>query len=144
MTELDDRWLSVTEIAKYLGASNDSVYRWIEKHAMPAHRVGRAWKFKKDEVDAWIRSGGASDGNKERRAKFIELVLRQAGFGVDRSRDLVTAWFRRYPQEDSKKALECLGRLMVCARQLDAILNNDKAIAEYADAFLKKEFNRFI
>ena len=63
MTELDDRWLSVTEIAKYLGASNDSVYRWIEKHAMPAHRVGRAWKFKKDEVDAWVRSGGASDGN---------------------------------------------------------------------------------
>lgn len=63
MTELDDRWLSVTEIAKYLGASKDSVYRWIEKQAMPAHRVGRAWKFKRDEVDAWVRSGGSSDGN---------------------------------------------------------------------------------
>jgi hypothetical protein len=30
---------------------------------MPAQRISRAWKFKKDEVDAWVRSGGASDGN---------------------------------------------------------------------------------
>ncbi|WP_449288336.1 helix-turn-helix domain-containing protein [Marinobacter salarius] len=63
MTELDDRWLSVNEIAKYLGVSGDTIYRWIDKQAMPAHRVGRAWKFKKDEVDAWVRSGGASDGS---------------------------------------------------------------------------------
>ncbi len=63
MTELDDRWLSVSEIAKYLGVSNDTVYRWIDKQAMPAHRVGRAWKFKKDEVDDWVRNGGAGDGN---------------------------------------------------------------------------------
>ncbi|WP_417516536.1 methylation-associated defense system helix-turn-helix domain-containing protein MAD1 [Marinobacter sp.] len=63
MTELDDRWLSVSEIAKYLGVSNDTVYRWIDKQTMPAHRVGRAWKFKKDEVDDWVRNGGAGDGN---------------------------------------------------------------------------------
>jgi excisionase family DNA binding protein len=63
MIELDDRWLSVSEIAKYLGVSNDTVYRWIDKQMMPAHRVGRAWKFKKDEVDGWVRNRGASDGN---------------------------------------------------------------------------------
>jgi hypothetical protein len=27
---------------------------------MPGHRVGRFWKFKRDEVDAWVRAGGAS------------------------------------------------------------------------------------
>ncbi len=26
---------------------------------MPAHRVGRFWKFKKDEVGEWVRSGDA-------------------------------------------------------------------------------------
>lgn len=63
MTELEDRWLSVGDICKYLGVSNDTVYRWIEKHSMPAHRVGRLWKFKKDEVDGWVKAGGAdSDG----------------------------------------------------------------------------------
>jgi hypothetical protein len=28
---------------------------------MPAHKVGRQWKFKVSEVDVWIRSGGAAD-----------------------------------------------------------------------------------
>ena len=26
---------------------------------MPAHRMGRLWKFKKEEVDEWVRVGGA-------------------------------------------------------------------------------------
>jgi hypothetical protein len=31
---------------------------------MPAHKVGRLWKFKISEVDEWIKSGGASTMNK--------------------------------------------------------------------------------
>lgn len=60
MAELEDRWLSVEEISKYLGISNDTVYRWIDKHEMPAHRVGRLWKFKKEQVDTWLEAGGTS------------------------------------------------------------------------------------
>jgi len=41
MAEMEDRWLSVDEISKHLGVSSDTVYRWIEKHSMPAHRMGR-------------------------------------------------------------------------------------------------------
>ncbi|WP_293715906.1 helix-turn-helix domain-containing protein [Thiolapillus sp.] len=61
MADIEDRWLSVGDICTYLGVSNDTVYRWIEKQDMPAHRVGRLWKFKKDEVDVWVKAGGASD-----------------------------------------------------------------------------------
>jgi excisionase family DNA binding protein len=60
MAEIDDRWLSVDEICKYLGIGKDTVYKWIDKHGMPAHRMGRLWKFKKDQVDAWVEAGGAS------------------------------------------------------------------------------------
>ncbi len=62
MVEMEDRWLSVEEMAKYLGISNDTVYRWIDRHNMPAHRMGRLWKFRKEEVDGWVKSGGASKG----------------------------------------------------------------------------------
>lgn len=57
---MEDRWLSVVEISKYLGVSSDTVYRWIDKQDMPAHKIGRLWKFKKDEVDVWVRNGGAN------------------------------------------------------------------------------------
>lgn len=58
---MSDRWLSVEEIAEYLGVSKDTVYAWISKRCMPAHRIGRLWKFKSEEVDEWVRSGGAAE-----------------------------------------------------------------------------------
>ena len=61
MAGVEDRWLSIAEICEYLGVSNDTVYKWIDKHGMPAHRMGRLWKFKKEQVDAWVEAGGAAD-----------------------------------------------------------------------------------
>lgn len=57
---MTDRWLSVDEIAEYLGVSKDTVYSWINKRNMPAHRIVRLWKFKSEEIDEWVRTGGAA------------------------------------------------------------------------------------
>lgn len=46
-SEMEDRWLSITEICEYFGVSNDTVYNWIDKNGMPAHRMGRLRKFGK-------------------------------------------------------------------------------------------------
>jgi len=54
-----ERWLSVDEVAEYLGVKPDTVYTWISKKGLPAHKVGRLWKMKTDEVDQWVRSGRA-------------------------------------------------------------------------------------
>ena len=66
MTEMEDRWLSISEICQYLGISNDTAYKWIDKHEMPAHRMGRLWKFKKDEVDTWVKAGGADQNSRKK------------------------------------------------------------------------------
>jgi excisionase family DNA binding protein len=58
---MDERWLSVEEIAEYLGVSKDAVYSWVSSKGMPGHRVGRFWKFKRDKVDEWVHAGGAAD-----------------------------------------------------------------------------------
>jgi excisionase family DNA binding protein len=52
-------WASVEDVAKHLGVAKDSVYRWIESRHLPAHKIGRLWKFKLSEVDEWVRAGGA-------------------------------------------------------------------------------------
>ena len=56
-TVMEDRWLSVDDIAAYLGIKRDTVYKWIGDRNMPAHRVGRLWKFRKEEVDEWVVAG---------------------------------------------------------------------------------------
>ena len=55
----EDRWVSVEEIAEYLGINRDTVYKWIERKKMPAHKVGRLWKFKKSQIDSWVEGGKA-------------------------------------------------------------------------------------
>lgn len=57
---MEDRWLSVDEIGTYLGVKRDTIYKWIEEKKMPAHRIGRLWKFKKDEIDGWVRKNEGS------------------------------------------------------------------------------------
>jgi len=53
-------WVSVEDVARHLGVAKDSVYRWIERKGLPAHRMGRLWKFKLSQVDEWVQAGGAA------------------------------------------------------------------------------------
>jgi len=57
---MPEPWVAVDKVARHLGVAKDSVYRWIETKSLPAHRVGRLWKFKLSEIDDWVHAGGAS------------------------------------------------------------------------------------
>lgn len=63
MTEnnITEKWSTLKEVQEYLGVGRETILTWIAKRNMPAYKVGRLWKFKLSEVDAWIRSGGAAD-----------------------------------------------------------------------------------
>jgi excisionase family DNA binding protein len=65
MTMQQERWLSVEEIAAHMGVNPDTVYKWIERRKLPAHRMGRLWKFKATEVDEWVRRGKAGGDAKK-------------------------------------------------------------------------------
>ncbi len=52
-------WISVAEVASHLGIKRDTIYKWLERGRIPAHKVGRLWKFKASEVDKWVESGKA-------------------------------------------------------------------------------------
>ncbi len=67
---IGDRRLSVDEIAAYLGVKRDTVYKWISRKSMPAHKVGRLWKFRKEEIDQWVKSGG-DDKDRDKNARKV-------------------------------------------------------------------------
>lgn len=54
---VDERWYSAAEIATYLGVARETVYRWVDAKGLPAHKMGKFWKFSRQEVDAWVRAG---------------------------------------------------------------------------------------
>jgi pyruvate,water dikinase len=97
-----------------------------------------------NHVYCTFRGGGASTENRLHRAIFLERVLRHSHFDVDRRDEVLTAWLRRFPQRDSEDMLERLGRLLVCARQLDAVLTTEALAKSYAQWFLEGQYHSFL
>lgn len=57
----EDRWIGIEEAAGYMGVNKDTIRNWIKKgNGIPAHKLGKLWKFKKSELDAWIKSGDSA------------------------------------------------------------------------------------
>ena len=63
---MTEPWMSVDDITRHLGVAKDSIYRWIERRSLPAHRVGRLWKFKISEVDEWVRTAVVEPDRREK------------------------------------------------------------------------------
>ncbi len=56
-----ENWVSTKTVAEYLNINKQTVFAWIAQKNLPAVRVGKSWRFKLSEVDAWLRSGGATE-----------------------------------------------------------------------------------
>lgn len=54
-----EKYINLNEAAEYLGIKPVTLRSWIRNpmNEVPAHRVGRFWKFKCSEIDAWVNSG---------------------------------------------------------------------------------------
>lgn len=54
----EENYISIDEAATYLDIKTVTLRNWIKKKSdIPAHRVGKLWKFKRSELDEWIKSG---------------------------------------------------------------------------------------
>ena len=56
---MKDNYIGLEEAAEYLDIKPVTLRSWIKKKNvnLPAHRIGKLWKFKKSELDEWIKSG---------------------------------------------------------------------------------------
>ena len=59
---LDDNYINIEEADKYLGIKVVTLRSWIKiKANIPAHKIGKQWKFKKSELDDWVKSGKSAN-----------------------------------------------------------------------------------
>lgn len=58
-----ERYISLDEAADYLGIKPVTLRSWIRNpnNEVPAHKIGRFWKFKCSEIDEWVNSGKSAN-----------------------------------------------------------------------------------
>lgn len=61
--KVEDKWIGLEEAADYMDVTKDTVRNWIKRTDIPAHKIGKLWKFKKSEIDEWIKSGKSALSN---------------------------------------------------------------------------------
>ena len=53
---MEEQWITVKDVAEYLKVSTDLIYRLAQKAEIPASKLGNLWRFKKEEIDEWMRN----------------------------------------------------------------------------------------
>lgn len=59
-----EKLVSLEDIATHLDVSKDTIRSWIKKGTIPFHKVGRQYKFRMSEIEAWVESGKSADADK--------------------------------------------------------------------------------
>ena len=104
MTE--ETFLTTEEVLDYLHVNVRTIYRLIRAGKIPAVRIGRQWRFRRKDLDVWLRTVRSS-GDTERRRRILvvddeEAVLTLFKKTFERAQyDVDTAG-------DGASAIECL------------------------------------
>lgn len=61
MSEVNDNYIGIEEVAEYLGVKSSTIRTWIKVNDLPSHRIGKLWKFKRSEIDSWVNSGNSAE-----------------------------------------------------------------------------------
>ena len=85
---MDDTFLTTEEVLAYLQVNLRTVYRLIKAGKIPAVRVGRQWRFRKRDIDAWLDSQRPR-GNARPSSAIPGPAPSSKGSGTQRPRILV-------------------------------------------------------
>lgn len=97
----------------------------------------------KNYIHFRFEGGAATETRRERRVKFLNRILSALNFEVQCRGDIVVARLQKYDREFMYSRLIELGRLTLCCRQLDMLMDTDDSPEFFARAFLADEMDKF-
>jgi excisionase family DNA binding protein len=51
----EDTLLNVKQVAQYLQLKESTIYSWAQDGKIPAIKIGRTWRFRRSDLDAWLQ-----------------------------------------------------------------------------------------
>jgi len=57
MSNLNENYISIEDAGLFLNVKPVTLRKWIKDKNVPAHKIGKQWKFKRSELEEWVKSG---------------------------------------------------------------------------------------
>ena len=64
MEKENKSWLTLEELSQYLSFSKEKIYIMLRDNRIPAVKIGRHWRFNRQQVDAWMFAVGTGTTQK--------------------------------------------------------------------------------
>lgn len=120
---------------KYLNFNSRVGYHFSTIDTYCGHSIN------KNYINFSFKGGAADDMRRIRRVRFIAAILEKLDFTVEKKEDLVYARIQKYDQATIEERLDMLGRLTLCTRQLDMLMDTESRVAWFVNAFTEGNYN---
>ena len=54
---INEIYISIDDASLFLDIKPVTLRKWIKEKSIPAHKIGKQWKFKRSELEEWVNSG---------------------------------------------------------------------------------------
>ena len=56
-SSINENYISIEDAALFLNIKPVTLRKWIKDKNVPAHKIGKHWKFRRSELEEWVKSG---------------------------------------------------------------------------------------
>lgn len=53
--------LTLGEVSTFLKVPKSTIYKLARERRLPGHKVGKHWRFVREEIESWVQSAGVSE-----------------------------------------------------------------------------------
>lgn len=142
---MEDKYMTVDEVAQYLGFEKQTIYNKIHNNQIPFHKIGpKAVRFKKAEIDNWIEKQKIEERRYLKKGERYYLLL-ETPIGscqisredvlLDQIRSQTRDYWRteRLPFEFNKEVLEAAKDILDEELVYPRLIKKNTPVYEYPD-----------
>ncbi len=142
---IEDKFMTVEEVAEYLGFSKQTIYDKVHDNRIPFHKIGpKAVRFKKVEIDAWIEKQKNEEKRYLKKGERYYLVsespigscqISREDVLLDQIRSQTRDYWRteRLPFEFNKEVLEAAKDILDEELVYPRLIKKNTPVYEYPD-----------
>jgi excisionase family DNA binding protein len=53
--------LTLSEVSTFLKVPKSTIYKLARERRLPGHKVGKHWRFVREEIEAWVQNAGSDE-----------------------------------------------------------------------------------